>query len=384
MKLRHYAVLLLIAATATGCKDDTPEPVPVAPILKYIVMPSESNSIPGTEVSIEGRGFSAEDVFTCKSLDGEKDFTSEAVKADNYSVTIRVPQEACGNYQVSVTRNNLTTTLQEKLYVAYIINLLSIELPSGVLKPGQSITVKAKGLAEGDEIRMESSSYPAGAKLSVKGTYADNALTFTLPASSYGENTLTVVRGKRVGALGSIKIGVDLFAKTAGGIVFYTSDNGVHGLAVHTAALGVPAMNWGPNIGNSFAVGSSQEIYEGKNNTAKIVAKEAEAKLSYTYTHSTPAELCVNLSSEQDGITYNDWFLPSLKELIELFKVKASVAEAGFTVPYNNYWTSTEYDYSGGWLWAMYYVNFYEATNIVYNGCDRTGWAIGTMAIRQF
>lgn len=120
MKIKHFAVLLLIVAAATGCKEDSPEPVPVAPILKYVVMPSESNSIPGTDVMIEGRGFSSEDVFTCKSLDGEKDFTSEAVKADNYSVTIRVPQEACGNYSVAVTRNGLTTTLQEKLYVAYI------------------------------------------------------------------------------------------------------------------------------------------------------------------------------------------------------------------------------------------------------------------------
>ena len=103
MKIKHFAVLLLIVAAATGCKEDSPEPVPVAPILKYVVMPSESNSIPGTDVMIEGRGFSPEDVFTCKSLDGEKDFTSEAVKADNYSVTIRVPQEACGNYSVTVT-----------------------------------------------------------------------------------------------------------------------------------------------------------------------------------------------------------------------------------------------------------------------------------------
>lgn len=384
MKLTHYAAALLIVAAATGCKEDAPEPVPVAPILKYIVMPSESNSIPGTDVSIEGRGFSPEDVFTCKSLDGEKDFTSEAVKADNYSVTIRVPQDACGNYRVSVTRNGLTTELAEKLYVAYVVNLTNVEVPSGIIKPGQTVTVRAKGIEDGDEIRLESSSYPTGTRMSVKGTYGDNALTFTVPATAYGVNSLTLVRGRRVGTLGNISVGVDLFSKTAGGIVYYTSDSGVHGLVVYPAALGDPAMNWGPAISNGFAVGSSAEIYSGKKNTADIVAKEKEARLSYTYTHSTPAELCDNLTGEQDGITYSDWFLPSQNELIELFKVKASVSAAGFTVPYNNYWTSTEYDYSGGWLWAMYYVNFYEETNIVTNGCDRTGWAIGTLAVRQF
>lgn len=44
MKIKHFAVLLLVVAAATGCKEDSPEPVPVAPILKYVVMPSESNS----------------------------------------------------------------------------------------------------------------------------------------------------------------------------------------------------------------------------------------------------------------------------------------------------------------------------------------------------
>lgn len=47
MKIKHFAVLLLIVAAATGCKEDSPEPVPVAPILKYVVMPSDKQFNPG-------------------------------------------------------------------------------------------------------------------------------------------------------------------------------------------------------------------------------------------------------------------------------------------------------------------------------------------------
>lgn len=224
-----------------------------------------------------------------------------------------------------------------------------------------------------------------GAEVSVNTTYADGKLTLTVPSTVYGVNSAKVVRGKSIGNLGTIKVAVDLFAQTAGGYVFYTSDEGVHGLVVHPAAVGEAAMNWGPSIPSSFAAGTSAEVYKGKQNTADLLVQVENSKNGgYPYEHATPAELCVNLTSEQDGITYDDWFLPSQNELIELFKVKANIAQAGFSIPANNYWSSTEYDYSGGWVWAMNYVNFYEATNIVTNGCDRVGWLIGTLAIRQF
>lgn len=62
MKIKHFAVLLLVVAAATGCKEDSPEPVPVAPILKYVVMPSESNSTRNRRYD-RGTRFSPEDVI---------------------------------------------------------------------------------------------------------------------------------------------------------------------------------------------------------------------------------------------------------------------------------------------------------------------------------
>lgn len=383
-KFSHLFVTVTVVLMAVGCAEKEAAPVPIAPILKDIVMPAESSSIPGTTVKIMGKGFDVSDKIICKSKDGEVDFTPEIVAVDDYSISIAVPVEAKGHYEVSVTRSELTTVLAEQLYVAYVILLKDIVLPSEPVTQGQEIVIKAEGLEDGDKVVFESDAYPAGTEISVNTTYSDGKLTLTVPSTLYGVNSAKVVRGKSIGNLGTINVAVNLYAQTAGGVVFYISDDGVHGLVVHPAAVGAAAMNWGPSIPNNFAAGTSADIYTGKKNTEDLLVQVANSKEGYPYDHETPAELCANLVSEQGGITYDDWFLPSQNELIELFKVKANVAQAGFSIPANNYWTSTEFDYSGGWIWAMNYVNFYEATNIVTNGCDRVGWAIGTLAVRQF
>ena len=384
--LCHLIIAAAIALTVAACAEKEPAPVPINPILKDIVMPAESNSIPGTVVKISGKGFDHGDIIVCKSLDGGADFTPEVVAVDDYSISIAVPATAGGNYEVSVTRNELTSKLPDPLYVAYVILLEDIVLPSGNVAQGSSITIKAKGLEAGDQVVFESAAYPAGVAITVdNATFADGGLTLTVPSTVYGVNTLKAVRGKSIGNLGTLNVAVDLYANTAGGYVFYVSDGGIHGLVVHPAAVGAAAMNWGPSIPNNFAMGTSADIYKGKENTEALLLQAANSAAGgYAHEHDTPAQLCANLTSEQGGITYDDWFLPSQNELIELFKVKANIASAGFAIPANNYWTSTEYDYSGGWVWAQNYVNFYEATNIVTNGCDRVGWAIGTLAIRQF
>ena len=389
--MRSFFSILLAAAIVVmefaGCAKKEPDPVPIAPILKDIVMPAESSSIPGTQARILGRGFDVSDVLTCRSLSGEKDFTPEIVAVDDYSITILLPVDACGQYEVSVTRSGLTTVLSEKLYVAYVVLLEDIVIPSGIVAQGSEIEISAKGLAEGDEVVFESDAYPMGGGIRVTTTFADGKLKLTIPNTVYGVNSLKIVRGKSIGKLGTLNVSVELFAETAGGMVFYVSDSGVHGLVVCAEDpyhLGDAAMNWGPAVPAEFAAGSSDAIYSGKSNSAGLLTQVANTKDDYTYSHKTPVELCDEFSCVQDGITYDDWFLPSSGELIELFKVKATLSSKGVSIPANNYWTSTEYDYSGGWVWAMYYVNFYETENIISTGCDRVAWSIGTIAIRQF
>ena len=87
----------------------------------------------------------------------------------------------------------------------------------------------------------------------------------------------------------------------------------------------------------------------------------------------TAVEQCDELAVTVDGVVYNDWCLPSLQELVELFKVKALMAQKGAEIPANNYWSSTEGTYTS-WVWSAFYVNFYESTNIVTGEVGKDVW----------
>ena len=55
-------LVLLLAFSTAGCSDENePNAVPVAPILKEVVMPAESKALPGTTVTISGKGFDVTD-----------------------------------------------------------------------------------------------------------------------------------------------------------------------------------------------------------------------------------------------------------------------------------------------------------------------------------
>lgn len=386
-------IVVSVAVPAIGCSEKvTTEPVPTAPILKYIKMPSEVDAMPGTDVKISGVGFDLEDVLVCTSKSGQENFTPEIVSVTNYAITIAVPQTACGNYEVSVTRNGLTTVLAEQLYIPYVIILEDIEIPFAPVRQGEKMTIRAKGLEAGDKIVFESASYPANATVTISDTNSGGT-EFTVPSTMYGVNTVKVTRDlpggvQKMGTLGQVSVSVDLFAKIAGGIVFYTSDNGVHGLVVpeHRIIIdGGETFNFGAAVPNNFA-GTKDGVYQGKVNTEILVDQYNNTKDSYAYGHVTPAVACDQLEITVDGIKYDDYFLPSAAELIELHKAMAGVQAAGYTLPTDNYWSSLEWDYSGGWVWAMTYVNFWERTpETIVTGCaDRGGWVISAVPVRQF
>ncbi|MGM9762417.1 MAG: IPT/TIG domain-containing protein [Candidatus Cryptobacteroides sp.] len=384
MKRFFITAVSVLALSALYSCEQKIEPVPIAPIILDVVMPAESQAMPGTVITVKGLGFSKEDVITCKSKAGEEDFVAEITEVTNYDVSFRIPESAGGEYELVVTRNELSTVLPATLKVPFVVLLKNVVMPSGVLKRGSAITIEGEGFEEGDVLRFESAAYPSGASFSVNATCTDKGLSCTLPKGVYSVNSVTVVRGERINNLGNISVAVDKFSKVSGGYAFYLSDNGVHGLVVYPAAIGGAAVNWGPSVPQEKSAGTSPDIYKGKSNTAALVKQAADTRNDYSYEHDTPAEACAKLSLKDGDLTYTDWFLPSQNELIELFKVKADVAAAGFAIPANNYWCSTEFNDGGSWIWAQYYVNFYEATNVVSAGCDRIGWAIGTLAVRQF
>ena len=57
------------------------------------------------------------------------------------------------------------------------------------------------------------------------------------------------------------------------------------------------------------------------------------------------AQVADDYSVTDNGVTYNDWFLPSLEELNEMYSQKNSIEAAAGVTPFGaNYWSSSEHD----------------------------------------
>jgi hypothetical protein len=116
----------------------------------------------------------------------------------------------------------------------------------------------------------------------------------------------------------------------AGGIIFYITDAGFHGLEAAPVDQGIAA--WGCT-GNSISGAQSTAVGTGAANTAAIVAGCSEAN-----TAAKVADAYV-----LNGFT--DWYLSSKDELNLLYGQKVVVG--GFTAV--NYWSSTEFEAVGAW-----------------------------------
>lgn len=130
-----------------------------------------------------------------------------------------------------------------------------------------------------------------------------------------------------------------------GGVVFWVDETGQHGLVCakeeQTTAAGE---RWfAGTAGSTQAKGNG--IGAGKMNTAIIIAASvAIGDDGNTYA----ARLCNEYEVTENGVTYGDWYLPSIAELHIMYLNKAiinatALANGGvaFSVS-GNYWSSTE------------------------------------------
>ena len=133
-----------------------------------------------------------------------------------------------------------------------------------------------------------------------------------------------------------------------GGMVFYVEPCGTKGLVAAEADQngGVGIRWYAGDFGNTQAKGDGP--YAGKANTSIIIAAHvAIGDDGNTYA----ARICNELQITQDGITYGDWYLPSLEELRLMYNnigQGSSLGNVGnFTVDY--YWSGTEYFFGDAW-----------------------------------
>ena len=128
-----------------------------------------------------------------------------------------------------------------------------------------------------------------------------------------------------------------------GGIVFYVYDNGQHGLIAATADQS-SGMRWFEGSGKN-TMAQADGVGAGKANTAIIIAIQGLGD-GATYA----ARICNEYQVTEGGVTYGDWYLPSLTELHLLYLQRNVVG--GFA---DYYWSSTEYNKDLMIAWLQFF-----------------------------
>ena len=179
----------------------------------------------------------------------------------------------------------------------------------------------------------------------------------TGPAGAQGDKGDTGAKGDK-GDTGGYPVHY-IGESYGGGIVFYVYDDGQHGLIAATADQHTGIRWYGGSYTNTRA--RADGVGAGLKNTAIIIANQGPVDGA-----AFAATVCNEYSVTFGGVTYGDWYLPSMHELSLMYTNLHLAGLGGFTSSY--YWSSTEYEAVGAWYFNFNggYAGTYSKANTYY------------------
>ncbi|MCX6989656.1 MAG: hypothetical protein NTX49_01105 [Chlamydiae bacterium] len=173
-----------------------------------------------------------------------------------------------------------------------------------------------------------------------------------------------------------------------GGVIFWLTLDSQHGLVAsieNMPSLTGTTFQWTPigasdttigATGNDISMGigaDGKPTTTGKINSALIVA-EYSGSLSSTYA----AGACNAYSVTVSGVTYDDWYLPSLAELGLMQSMQStidsvSVLHGGSSLGTNKYWSSFEAKTGNAWSQDFSNANQASTSSSVRCACVQSG-----------
>ena len=151
----------------------------------------------------------------------------------------------------------------------------------------------------------------------------------------------------------------------AGGLIFYDKGSYSNGWRyLEAASVDQTSRVWGTR-GDTGTGADGTAIGTGKQNTLDIITGDPASNKA--------ADECDNYSIENEGVTYDDWFLPSKDELNQMYLNLELYGYGGFASDF--YWSSSKYN--ANYAWRQYFGN----GNQYYLGKEET---IRVRAVRDF
>ena len=127
-----------------------------------------------------------------------------------------------------------------------------------------------------------------------------------------------------------------------GGIIFYLDEDGGGLIAAPSDQSSKTQWGcWASNY-NNFTGADQEGIGTGRQNTIDILDRCLQISAAYW---------CDDYTKISNGITYDDWFLPSKDELNEIYLNIGQGSSLGNVGGFDNdyYWSSTEFDNDNAW-----------------------------------
>ena len=182
---------------------------------------------------------------------------------------------------------------------------------------------------------------PGSGEITVTGL--TNGVDYTFTVTAVNENGTSAPSSASNPVIPNVAVG-DLLQ---GGVVYYVAPTPTDLDGDGKVDIGLICAVEDQSAAIEWILGGDTQSTANGNTSTAIGTGQTNTKAMMNQAGYTggAAQVADDYSVTDNGVTYNDWFLPSLEELNEMYSQKNSIEAAAGVTPFGaNYWSSSEYD----------------------------------------
>ena len=182
---------------------------------------------------------------------------------------------------------------------------------------------------------------PGSGEITVTGL--TNGVDYTFTVTAINENGTSAPSSASNSVTPNVQVG-DLLQ---GGVVYYIAPTPTDLDGDGRVDIGLICAVEDQSAGRRWIFGNGTQTTENGNTSTAIGTGQTNtnAMMNQENYSGGAAQAANNYSVTDNGVTYNDWFLPSLEELNEMYSQKNSIEAAAGVTPFGtDYWSSSEHN----------------------------------------